>query len=66
MAHTDGTVVCAVTDPSPTPPSHHFPDHLAPAGRGPVIVDALTSQWGHIKTHTGGKTVWARIATARR
>ncbi|MFF4041121.1 ATP-binding protein [Streptomyces sp. NPDC001816] len=65
MAHIDGTVVCAVTDPSPTPPTHRFPEHLAPAGRGLVIVDALTSQWGYTKTRTGGKIVWARITTPR-
>ncbi|MEU9348958.1 ATP-binding protein [Streptomyces sp. NPDC048278] len=63
LAHTGGTVVCAVTDPSPKPPSRRSPQHLAAAGRGLVIVDALTSQWGYARTHSGGKIVWARIAT---
>ncbi|MFK0287991.1 ATP-binding protein [Streptomyces sp. NPDC090499] len=63
MAHTGGTVVCAVTDPSPAPPSCLSPEHLAPTGRGLVIVDALTSQWGYARTHSGGKIVWARITT---
>lgn len=63
MAHTGGTVVCAVTDSSPTPPSCRTPEHLGPTGRGLVIVEALTNQWGYAKTRPGGKIVSARIAT---
>ncbi|MER6738125.1 ATP-binding protein [Streptomyces puniciscabiei] len=66
IAHTHGAVVCAVTDPSPAPPASIHPNHLALAGRGLIIVDALTSQWGYTPTHSGGKIVWARITTSCR
>ncbi|AZQ32121.1 ATP-binding protein [Streptomyces cyaneochromogenes] len=62
VARTGSTVVCSVTDPSPTPPTRADPTPLADAGRGLLIVDALTSQWGYATTAPGGKTVWARIA----
>jgi anti-sigma regulatory factor (Ser/Thr protein kinase) len=62
MVRTGGAVVCAVVDPSPAPPSRRCPDHLAETGRGLLIVDALTSQWGYCAPDPHGKTVWARIA----
>lgn len=62
MVRTGGAVVCTVVDPSPTPPSRQDPDHLAETGRGLLIVDALTSQWGYSEPDPNGKTVWARIA----
>ncbi|WP_328512890.1 ATP-binding protein [Streptomyces mirabilis] len=62
MVRTGGAVVCAVVDPSPAPPSRQYPDHLAETGRGLLIVDALTSQWGYSEPDPSGKTVWARIA----
>ncbi|MGW4786746.1 ATP-binding protein [Streptomyces sp. NPDC004230] len=63
IARTSSSVVCAVTDPSPAPPSPHARTDLAPTGRGLLIVDALTSShWGYAETAPAGKTVWARIA----
>ncbi|MGW7426985.1 hypothetical protein ACWGJB_44590 [Streptomyces sp. NPDC054813] len=46
----------------PRSPSVPFTGTPGPAGRGLVIVDALTNQWGYARTHSGGKIVWARIA----
>ncbi|MFF0018072.1 ATP-binding protein [Streptomyces sp. NPDC005374] len=66
IARTGNTVVCAVTDPSPTPPAYHHPESLAEAGRGLLIVNALTSQWGYAPTPSNGKAVWARISTPDR
>ncbi|MFE2218078.1 ATP-binding protein [Streptomyces canus] len=66
LARTGNTVVCAVTDPSPTPPVYHRPESLAEAGRGLLIVNALTSQWGYAPTPSNGKAVWARISTPDR
>ncbi|MFF4732331.1 ATP-binding protein [Streptomyces mirabilis] len=62
MVRTGGAVVCAVVDPSPAPPSRQEPGQLAETGRGLLIVDALTSQWGYSEPDLSGKTVWARIA----
>lgn len=62
IVRTGGAVVCTVVDPSPTPPRRQDPDQLAETGRGLLIVDALTSQWGYSEPDSNGKTVWARIA----
>jgi anti-sigma regulatory factor (Ser/Thr protein kinase) len=62
MVRTGGAVVCTVVDPSPSPPTRQDPDYLAETGRGLLIVDALTSQWGYSEPDPSGKTVWARIA----
>ncbi|SNT56244.1 ATP-binding protein [Actinacidiphila glaucinigra] len=61
MTRTAGSVVCAVTDPSSLPPRPQPRQDLAQKGRGLLIVDALTSQWGYAHTQPAGKTVWARI-----
>lgn len=63
IARTGNTVMCAVTDPSPAPPTCHRPESLTETGRGLLIVNALTSQWGYAPTGASGKTVWARITT---
>ncbi|MET9116065.1 ATP-binding protein [Streptomyces longwoodensis] len=61
IARTASAVVCAVTDPSPTPPTSSRPEQLAETGRGLLIVNALTSQWGYAPTPSNGKAVWARL-----
>ncbi|MEU1320771.1 ATP-binding protein [Streptomyces tibetensis] len=61
MARTGNTVVCAVADPSPAPPTRHRIAHLADSGRGLLIVDALCDKWGYAASEASGKTVWARI-----
>ncbi|MFE4424719.1 ATP-binding protein [Streptomyces sp. NPDC056817] len=61
IARTGKTIVCAVSDPSPTPPAPHHAEDLAQGGRGLHVVKALTSQWGYAKAEPTGKTVWARV-----
>ncbi|MEV7787625.1 ATP-binding protein [Streptomyces sp. NPDC088106] len=62
MTRAGNTVMCAVTDPSPTPPLRRRPACLAEAGRGLAVVDALTDQWGYAATAPGGKAVWVRLS----
>jgi len=65
LACQDGTLVCAVNDPSPEVPVLRPADDSFERGRGLRIIDALSSSWGWAR-HTGmGKTVWARIPVLR-
>lgn len=57
----DGTVLCAVSDPSSVPPVVREPDHLAERGRGLHIVDSLSRRWGWSPPGSAGKTVWAAV-----
>ncbi|MFD5871598.1 ATP-binding protein [Streptomyces sp. NPDC060322] len=61
LAHQDGTLVCAVNDPSPYVPVLRRPDECLERGRGMRIIDALSSSWGWSRPTGRGKTVWARI-----
>ncbi|MGW4759978.1 ATP-binding protein [Streptomyces chartreusis] len=63
IARTGSAVVCAVSDPSYTPPVCVRPPLLADTGRGLLIVDALTTRWGYAAASPQGKTVWARISS---
>ncbi|WP_239771936.1 ATP-binding protein [Streptomyces sp. CL12-4] len=65
IARTGGAVLCAVSDPSPAPPLPHRPQGMAVAGRGLLVVDALTNQWGYASA-APGKTVWARLTAHSR
>ncbi|MET8681770.1 ATP-binding protein [Streptomyces sp. NPDC004647] len=64
LIHTANAVTCAVKDPSPLEPASLNADLLALRGRGLRIVNALTDSWGYSATGTG-KTVWARLQSAR-
>ncbi|PKV82749.1 ATP-binding protein [Streptomyces sp. TLI_146] len=55
-------VICAVTDPSPTPPHTPAPDLWAETGRGLHLVTTLATTWGWTPTPPPGKTIWARLA----
>ncbi|MFD9292639.1 ATP-binding protein [Streptomyces sp. NPDC060030] len=61
LACQDGTLVCAVTDPSPEVPVLRRADESLERGRGLRIIDALSSSWGWSRPSLAGKTVWARI-----
>lgn len=59
-------LVCAVTDPSSSPPVYPqagdlFDEH----GRGLRIIDALSEHWGWTRRPPAGKTVWAMLPTGR-
>jgi serine/threonine-protein kinase RsbW len=51
-------VVVAVTDPCPLPPVKRHPAAGAEHGRGLLVVEALSAQWGWIP-HNPGKAVFA-------
>ncbi|PRX02668.1 UNVERIFIED_ORG: anti-sigma regulatory factor (Ser/Thr protein kinase) [Actinomadura viridilutea] len=65
-------LVVAVTDPGTQPPEPVAPDpeRFSEAGRGLVVVGAVSDAWGWAPLSTGGKAVWAafelRSASARR
>lgn len=57
-------VLCAVADPSQTPPVPKEPGCLAETGRGLHVIGALSDNWGYT-THGGlGKVVRAIFSTA--
>jgi anti-sigma regulatory factor (Ser/Thr protein kinase) len=56
-------VVIWVWDASPLPPERTDADSDAEHGRGLMLVQALSVQWGWaFPAGTGGKAVWAQIA----
>ncbi|WP_326615733.1 ATP-binding protein [Streptomyces decoyicus] len=54
-------LICAATDPSPRPPELLSPDATADRGRGPHVVDNLSSSWGWSPTPPHGKVVWSTL-----
>jgi anti-sigma regulatory factor (Ser/Thr protein kinase) len=55
-----------VWDASPHPPQPARPGPLSEHGRGLLLVQHFSTQWDWYQTpETGGKVVWALIATAR-
>lgn len=59
LVRTAGRLRIEVTDGSPRPARPRAPDLTG--GRGLVLVEACSSQWGQW-THDAGKTVWAELA----
>ncbi|MGW4033420.1 ATP-binding protein [Streptomyces sp. NPDC004838] len=56
-----GDLVCAVTDPSSTPPRPRDAEDGALGGRGLALVTALSETWSWELTPPRGKTVWAAL-----
>jgi anti-sigma regulatory factor (Ser/Thr protein kinase) len=54
------SLVCRVTDASVAPPSQEAAGETAENGRGLLLVDVLSAQWGWL-SGPGGKSVWARF-----
>ncbi|MGW6458941.1 ATP-binding protein [Streptomyces sp. NPDC055078] len=54
-------VVCAVTDPSSTPPEPRDAAACAQGGRGLALISALSRSWSWSLTPPRGKTVWASL-----
>ncbi|MGW7291728.1 ATP-binding protein [Streptomyces xiamenensis] len=61
----DTSVLCIVFDTSSTEPTLHTPTPLSETGRGLVIVQALSEDWG-CNIEVEGKLVWAQISSAHR
>jgi anti-sigma regulatory factor (Ser/Thr protein kinase) len=61
----DGTrLLILVWDASPLPPVCVSTGDDAENGRGLLLVDTLSTRWGHFPHPNGGKTVWALLDTA--
>ena len=55
-------VLIIVWDASPHAPVRAEVDGEAESGRGLMLVEAISAQWGTSANPSGGKTVWALIA----
>jgi anti-sigma regulatory factor (Ser/Thr protein kinase)/anti-anti-sigma regulatory factor len=56
----------AVADHDARPPQLRVPGLRAAGGRGLVLVDKLSRNWGTAPQHDGGKVVWAVLAVSTR
>jgi anti-sigma regulatory factor (Ser/Thr protein kinase) len=57
-------VVVFVWDASPRPPVPGDPPGAdAESGRGLLLVEALSQRWGHFGYDSGGKVIWAALAS---
>jgi len=54
-----GVMVIEVTDNNPAPPVLRTAGADAESGRGLMLVDALSKEWGHFFPPSGGKVVFA-------
>lgn len=54
-------LVIEVWDSSPGPPVLKTQDFDAEDGRGLLIVQSLSSRWGHYRAPQGGKVVWCEL-----
>ena len=62
----DGTVLLAVQDDSATIPVKAVPEAMDMRGRGLILVEALSREWGANTDGAGSKSVWASFATRTR
>jgi serine/threonine-protein kinase RsbW len=58
VTRSDGHIKVEVCDSSPEQPVPQWPRKDEPTGRGLMIVDALSDDWGIVPMHEGGSTVW--------
>ncbi len=63
LMNTAHTVICAVQDPSPHSPLPRTATTHDTRGRGLLIIDQLTHDWGYSLHDNNGKTVWAVVPT---
>lgn len=66
LLHSGPSILCAVTDPSASPPVPREPDWLDEGGRGLHVIASLSDGWGACLDVPGqaGKVVWAAFRTA--
>jgi anti-sigma regulatory factor (Ser/Thr protein kinase) len=66
LLHAGPSILCAVTDPSDSPPVPREPDWLDEGGRGLHVIASLSDGWGACLDVPGqsGKVVWAAFRTA--
>ncbi len=58
---TDELIVIEVWDSNDATPEVELPHELAINGRGMLLVNALSKEWGVRHEKDGGKTVWAKV-----
>jgi len=56
-------VLILVWDANPRPPIRMDTDENAESGRGLLLVETISDQWGTCAIDAGGKAVWALTAT---
>jgi hypothetical protein len=66
LLHSGPSILCAVTDPSDSPPVPREVDWLDEGGRGLHVIASLSDGWGACLDVPGqsGKVVWAAFRTA--
>jgi anti-sigma regulatory factor (Ser/Thr protein kinase) len=66
LSETDGGVRLTITDDSPTVPVRTSPQVTDMGGRGLMLVELLSEEWGAGTDSDGSKSVWAAFATRTR
>ncbi|QLH19331.1 ATP-binding protein [Streptomyces sp. Rer75] len=61
LMNTAHTIICAVQDPSRHPPLPRATTAHDTGGRGLLIIDELSHDWGYSLHGNTGKTVWALV-----
>jgi len=59
LARDDGSVRLAVDDDSPSVPVRGEPNLMGTGGRGLLLIELLSHEWGASTHRNGTKTVWA-------
>ena len=62
LSSEDGCVRLAVRDGATSTPVRSTPGELETCGRGLVLVEMLSRQWGVSPDREGGKSVWATFS----
>ena len=66
LSASDGTVLLAVRDESATVPAKAVPQAMDLRGRGLVLVELLSREWGADTAGDGSKSVWASFTIRNR
>jgi hypothetical protein len=64
LRHLPGRIVVEVSDNNPSPPVVADAGTDAEDGRGLMLVQALSKEWGHFFPPAGGKTVYCVIGSS--
>jgi anti-sigma regulatory factor (Ser/Thr protein kinase) len=62
LRYMTGQLIIEVADAKPAPPMLSCPDNDAESGRGLMLVQALSKEWGHHLPLSGGKVVYCILA----
>ena len=65
LRYADGELTASVTDPALGPPIMREPDSEAESGRGLMLVQALSQEWGYHLLPAEGKVVYFVLAVRR-